>query len=326
MEKRMVEFILVTMLLLTYSPLTIGSQGLSRDHSVAVEQKILTTTQAVVLGIVEGLTEYLPVSSTGHLLLAEKILGIGEDPDQSPGQRERAKEAVDAYTICIQAGAILAVLWLYFGRVKQILRGVVGMDAAGRRLLLNVTAGFLPAAFLGLLFNKVIKTYLFGPWPVVVAWLLGGLAIVVVSRRQRTQSPGENPGNRLDDLTWRMALIIGFAQCIAMWPGVSRSLVTIVGGLLVGLTMEAAVEFSFLLGVVTLGAATAYDTLQHGSLMLQTFDHFSLIVGVVVAFIAAVISVKWMVRYLSRHGLEIFGYYRVLIAATTTFLLATQLI
>ena len=326
MEKRMVEFILVTMLLLTYSPLTIGSQGLSRDHSVAVEQKILTTTQAVVLGIVEGLTEYLPVSSTGHLLLAEKILGIGEDPDQSPGQRERAKEAVDAYTICIQAGAILAVLWLYFGRVKQILRGVVGMDAAGRRLLLNVTAGFLPAAFLGLLFNKVIKTYLFGPWPVVVAWLLGGLAIVVVSRRQRTQSPGENPGNRLDDLTWRMALIIGFAQCIAMWPGVSRSLVTIVGGLLVGLTMEAAVEFSFLLGVVTLGAATAYDTLQHGSLMLQTFDHFSLIVVVVVAFIAAVISVKWMVRYLSRHGLEIFGYYRVLIAAATTFLLATQLI
>ena len=326
MEKRMVEFILVTMLLLTYSPLTIGSQGLSRDHSVAVEQKILTTTQAVVLGIVEGLTEYLPVSSTGHLLLAEKILGIGEDPDQSPGQRERAKEAVDAYTICIQAGAILAVLWLYFGRVKQILRGVVGMDAAGRRLLLNVTAGFLPAAFLGLLFNKVIKTYLFGPWPVVVAWLLGGLAIVVVSRRQRTQSPGENPSNRLDDLTWRMALIIGFAQCIAMWPGVSRSLVTIVGGLLVGLTMEAAVEFSFLLGVVTLGAATAYDTLQHGSLMLQTFDHFSLIVGVVVAFIAAVISVKWMVRYLSRHGLEIFGYYRVLIAAATTFLLATQLI
>ena len=326
MEKRMVEFILVTMLLLTYSPLTIGSQGLSRDHSVAVEQKILTTTQAVVLGIVEGLTEYLPVSSTGHLLLAEKILGIGEDPDQSPGQRERAKEAVDAYTICIQAGAILAVLWLYFGRVKQILRGVAGRDLAGRRLLFNVLAGFLPAVFLGLLFNKVIKTYLFGPWPVVVAWLVGGLAILAVSRRNRTQSPGKRPGHQLDDMTWRMALIIGVAQCIAMWPGVSRSLVTIVGGLLVGLTMEAAVEFSFLLGVVTLGAATAYDTLKHGHLMLQTFDHVSLIVGVVVAFLAAVLSIKLIVRYLSRHGLAIFGYYRVLIAAATTILLATQLI
>ena len=113
MEKRRVALTLGAMILLTYSPLTIGSQGLSRDHSVAVEQKILTTTQAVVLGIVEGLTEYLPVSSTGHLLLAEKILGIGEDPDQSPGQRERAKEAVDAYTICIQAGALP-----YFGSIS----------------------------------------------------------------------------------------------------------------------------------------------------------------------------------------------------------------
>ena len=326
MEKRRVALTLGAMILLTYSPLTIGSQGLSGDHSVAVEQKILTTTQAVVLGLVEGLTEYLPVSSTGHLLLAEKILGIGEDPDQSPAQREQTKEAADAYTICIQAGAILAVLWLYFGRVKQILRGVAGRDFAGRRLLFNVLAGFLPAVFLGLLFNKVIKTYLFGPWPVVVAWLVGGLAILAVSRRNRTQGPRKRPGLQLDDMTWRMALIIGVAQCIAMWPGVSRSLVTIVGGLLVGLTMEAAVEFSFLLGVVTLGAATAYDTLKHGHLMLQTFDHVSLIVGVVVAFLAAVLSIKWMVRYLSRHGLAIFGYYRVLIAAATTILLATQLI
>ena len=128
-------------------------------------------------------------------------------------------------------------------------------------------------------------------------------------------------------MTWRMALIIGFAQCIAMWPGVSRSLVTIVGGLLVGLSMEATVEYSFLLGVVTLGAATAYDTLKHGRLMLQTFDHYSLIIGVVVAFIAAFISVKWMVNYLSRHGLEIFGYYRVMAAAAATlFLLTTQMI
>ena len=126
-------------------------------------------------------------------------------------------------------------------------------------------------------------------------------------------------------MTWRLALIIGCAQCIAMWPGVSRSLVTIVGGLLVGLTMEAAVEFSFLLGVVTLSAATAYDTMKHGQLMLQTFDNVSLIVGVAVAFLAAVLSIKWMVRCLSRHGLAIFGSSRVLIAAATTVvLLVTQ--
>lgn len=324
--KRLHIFIAV-LVLFQCSFIAVVSQGAPDVNPAATEQKIMTTPQAVVLGVVEGLTEYLPVSSTGHLLLAERIMGIGEDPYQSPAQREQTKEAVDAYTICIQAGAILAVLWLYFGRIKQILLGVVGKDSTGRRLLFNVAAGFLPAAVLGLLFNKLIKSYLFGPWPVVVAWLLGGIAILAVSWRNRTRDQGPRPGSLLEDMTWRMALIIGFAQCIAMWPGVSRSLATIVGGLLVGMSMEAAVEYSFLLGVVTLGAATAYDTLKHGQLMLQTFDHFSLFVGVVVAFIAAVISVKWMVSYLSRHGLEIFGYYRVAIAVVTTvFLLTTEMI
>jgi undecaprenyl-diphosphatase len=173
----------------------------------------------------------------------------------------------------------------------------------------------------------MIKPYLFGPWPVVAAWLLGGIAILAVSWRNRARNQGTRSGTLLDDMTWRMALIIGFAQCIAMWPGVSRSLVIVVGGLLVGLSMEAAVEYSFLMGLVTLGAATAYDTLKHGRLMLQTFDHYALIVGVAVAFIAAAVSVKWMVSYLSRHGLEIFGYYRVMIAiVTTVFLLTTKMI
>jgi undecaprenyl-diphosphatase len=316
--------IIAALALLSWSLIAGAAQGTSETHPTAVQQRMMTTTQAIILGVVEGVTEYLPVSSTGHLLLAERIMGIGDQPDQSPIQRQRIKEAADAYTICIQAGAILAVFWLYFGRIKQILRGVVGKDSAGRYLLVNLAAGFLPAAVFGLLFNKSIKAYLFGPWPVVAAWLTGGLAILAVSRRNRAKNKGSHPGRLLDDMTWRMALIIGFAQCIAMWPGVSRSLVTIVGGLLVGLSMAAAVEYSFLLGVVTLGAATFYDTLKHGQLMLQTFDHYALIIGVGVAFIAAVISVKWMVNYLSRHGLDIFGYYRVIIsAATTVFLLTT---
>lgn len=286
---------------------------------------IMSTAQATVLGIVEGLTEYLPVSSTGHLLLAETIMGMDDGANQSPAQHERLMEALDAYTICIQGGAILAVLWLYFARIKQILLGLVGRDPDGRRLLFNVAAGFLPAAVLGLLLNKIIKSALFGPWPVVAAWLVGGLAILAVSRRNRTRDRGARTVLGLDDLTWTMALVIGVAQCIAMWPGVSRSLVTIVGGLLVGLSMEAAVEYSFLLGVVTLGAATAYDALKHGQLMLQTFDHTALLIGVAVAFVAAVVSVKWMVSYLSRHGLEIFGHYRVALAVGTTFfLLATN--
>jgi undecaprenyl-diphosphatase len=286
----------------------------------------MTLGQAAVLGVVEGLTEYLPVSSTGHLLLAERVLGIGKTAEASPEDKEHVKEAADAYTICIQAGAIIAVLGLYFRRVKQMLLGLLGRDPAGKQMLVNITAGFLPAAVIGLLLNKVIKAYLFGLWPVVAAWFLGGLAILGVAwDRQKRGTPGRR-GKSLEELGWRMALIIGFAQCLAMWPGVSRSLVTIVGGLQVGLSLSAAVEFSFLLGVVTLGAATTYDALKHGQVMLRTFDPLALAVGLVFAFISAVISVKWMVAYLNRHGLELFGTYRVGLALVVGILILTNTI
>jgi len=218
----------------------------------------------------------------------------------------------------IQIGAIIAVLGLYFSRVKQMVLGLLGKDAAGRQLFITVVAGFLPAAVIGLIFNDLIKSYLFGTWPVIIAWLVGGVAILAVNRWN--QNKGDRPataGLSVVELTWKMALVIGFIQCIAMWPGVSRSLVTIVGGLIVGLSLSAAVEFSFLLGLITLGAATAYDALKHGEVMLQTFDSVSLIVGVVFAFAAAVLSVKWMVGYLNSHGLAIFGYYRVVLAIIT---------
>jgi len=262
----------------------------SSPDSSGESKSALTLGQAAILGIVEGLTEYLPVSSTGHLLLAERVLSIGDGPTVSVEQQERTKEAVDAYTICIQIGAIIAVLGLYFRRIRQMLLGLVGKDTEGRQLLISVVAGFLPAAVIGLLFNKLIKSYLFGTWPVIIAWFVGGVAILVVSRWN--QSRGDHTstsGRSILELTWKMALVIGFAQCIAMWPGVSRSLVTIVGGLLVGLSLSAAVEFSFLLGLITLSAATGYDALKHGEVMLQTFDASSLIVGVIFAFVAAFI-------------------------------------
>jgi undecaprenyl-diphosphatase len=298
--------------------MVLSGSGLATEASPlsasAPPTSALSLGQAAVLGIVEGLTEYLPVSSTGHLLLAERLMGIGEDPGLSDAQRERTREAADAYTICIQAGAILAVFGLYFLRVRQMLRGLLGKDRDGRRLLINVAVGFLPAAVIGLMFNKLIKSYLFGSWPVILAWFVGGLAILAVSWRNKGTPGSGRPGLSIVELSWRMALIIGFAQCIAMWPGVSRSLVTIVGGVLVGLSLSAAVEFSFLLGLITLSAATAYDALKHGQVMLQTFDALSLAVGVIFAFVAAVLSVKWMVGYLNRHGLAIFGYYRVALA------------
>lgn len=281
----------------------------------------MSLKQAIILGAIEGFTEYLPVSSTGHLLVAARFMDIGGSSSSSP--TASVKEALDAYTICIQIGAILAVLGLYFRRVRQMWRGLLGKDAQGRRLLLNVAAGFVPAGVIGLLFNGMIKTYLFGTWPVIVAWLVGGLAILIVCWRNKAKHRPADSGQSLEELCWRMALVIGFAQCIAMWPGVSRSLVTIVGGLLIGLSVPAAVEFSFLLGLITLGAATGYDMLKHGQLMLQTFDALTLAVGIAVAFVAAILSVKWMVSYLHRHGLVIFGYYRVGLALVTGAMLIT---
>lgn len=313
--------IAVVLLLMGNAGAVVGNGSAKADDRSA---SAMTAGQAVILGVVEGLTEYLPVSSTGHLLLAERFLGIGQATAASAEENQRTKDATDAYTICIQAGAIIAVLGLYFRRVRQMLLGLAGRDPQGSRLLINVVAGFLPAAVIGLLFNKIIKAYLFGPWPVVAAWFIGGIAILAVSRHNR-DNPGQTRQKRmLEDMTWRMALVIGFAQCIAMWPGVSRSLVTIVGGLLVGLSLPAAVEYSFLLGVVTLGAATAYDALKQGQLMLQTFNVLPIALGLLFAFISAVASVKWMVSYLNRHGLAIFGYYRVALAIVTAAWIATE--
>jgi undecaprenyl-diphosphatase len=320
--KNQLKYILVFTILLTAGYVSAAPQQEKEDIP---SKSQMTNGQAIILGIVEGVTEYLPVSSTGHLLLAQRIMGIDVGGAASASEREREKEAADAYAICIQAGAIIAVLGLYFRRVRQMLRGLVGRDQVGLRLLIGVVAGFLPAAVLGLIFNSHIKEYLFGPWPVVAAWLVGGLAILAVSYRNRNNQT-VRAGGTLEDLTWKMAFIIGIAQCIAMWPGVSRSLVTIVGGVLVGLSLPAAVEYSFLLGVLTLGAATAYDSLKHGQAMLQTFEPQALAIGLVFAFISAVISVKWMVAYLNRHGLAIFGYYRVVLALITAALLMTNII
>lgn len=263
--------------------------------------------QALVLGLVEGLTEYLPVSSTGHLLLAQRLMGI------------ESSTASDAFAICIQAGAILAVLGLYRGRVGQMTLGLLGRDETGRRLLFNLVAAFVPAAVLGLLLEKPIKKYLFGGdewglWPVVAAWLVGGLAILAVSFARRRRGASPTTGLSLDNLTMRMALIVGVAQCLAMWPGVSRSLITIVGGVLVGLSLPAAVELSFLLGVITLTAATAYDALKHGPEMLATYGTVPLLIGFGAAWLSALLAVQWMVGYLKSHGMEIFGWYRVLLA------------
>ena len=313
-------------LMLAFAMVKTGHAADKEEPSKEQSQGGMSLGQAIVLGVVEGLTEYLPVSSTGHLLLAEHVMGMDSSGKGSSQDRPNAKDAADAYAICIQAGAIVAVLWLYFPRIRRMLRGVLGKDPEGFKMLLNTVVAFLPAAVIGLLFNSLIKAYLFGIWPVVVAWFVGGLAIFVLERWREARGARGQKGLPLDQLRWNAALIIGLAQCLAMWPGVSRSLATIAGGVLVGLSMSAAVEFSFLLGMVTLGAATGYDAVKHGKIMLQNFDWLPMSVGLAVAFISAVLSVKWLVAYLNRHGLVIFAYYRIVLALLVTALILANVL
>jgi undecaprenyl-diphosphatase len=285
----------------------------SAVHNAAAHE--LTAAKAAVLGLVEGITEYLPISSTGHLIVAERILDIG--------QHKSTKDAADTYTITIQAGAILAVLVLFWSRIVEMFRGLTGKDEQGRNLLVAMIVAFIPAAIVGVGLEKPIKDRLFGTWPVILAWIVGGVVILVVAKPLFDRA---RHGYAIEAVTLRAALIIGLAQVLAVWPGTSRSLVTIVAALAVGMTMSAAVEFSFLLGVLTLGAATAYDTLKHGKEMFDTYGVTNPVIGFVVAFVAAFFAVKWLVRYLQRHGIAIFGRYRIGIAALVIILIATGVI
>ncbi len=307
--KYLTNSLLILTLLFTFAASSSAADAPTQEY---VDEPVhMTFWQAFVLGAVEGFTEYLPVSSTGHLILTQRAMGIG--------QTEETKQAADAYSISIQAGAILAVLTLYFPYMRRMLNGLLGRDPGGLRLAINIGVAFLPAAVIGLLFHEQIKAYLFNLWAIVFSWFVGGIVILWMARSPKGQP--DRPGLSVEDLTWKHALFIGFMQCIAMWPGTSRSLVTIIGGLLVGMNLTSAVIFSFLLGVITLTAATAYDTLQHGELMMEVFGIGNILIGFIVATIAAIISVKWFLGYLKRHGLALFGYYRIGLAVVVASLI-----
>ncbi|MBI2703903.1 MAG: undecaprenyl-diphosphate phosphatase [Actinobacteria bacterium] len=275
----------------------------------ATAQDELTAPKAVVLGAVEGVTEFLPVSSTGHLLVAERLLDVGKDPS--------TKDVADAYTVAIQAGAILAVLLLYWRRLWSMVAGLVGKSDSGRRVLVGVVVAAIPIAIVGLAFEKKIKERLLEPGPVIIAWLVGGALLLVYARRWDEH----HEGTELDAITIKQAALIGLAQVLSLWPGTSRSLVTIVAGLAVGLSLAAAVEFSFVLGFVTLGAATAYELVKNGPAMIDTYGRVNPLIGLVVAFLAAAIAIRWMVSYLQRHSIAVFGYYRIGVAVLAGVLL-----
>jgi len=272
---------------------------------------------AIILGLVEGITEYLPVSSTGHLILTSAVLKL-----DTPA----LKDAVDDFEIVIQGGAILAVLGLYRARVAQMLRGLVGRDPAGFRLIVNLLIAFLPAACFGLVLHKWIKSHLFFAGPVLGALLVGGIYMIVVdmwSRGRFGPRPHRSAEREIDDLTPFHALFIGALQVLAMWPGTSRSLMTITGGLFVRLRPAAAAEFSFLLGLPTLGAATLYSLAKNFSHarssgapnLVQQLGVAPCVLGLVFATVSAALAVRWLVSFLNRHGLAVFGWYRVALFA-----------
>ena len=251
--------------------------------------------KALVMGVVEGLTEFLPVSSTGHLILAGDLLGF---------DGEKAK----VFEIVIQTGAMLAVVWEYRARFAATFAGLL-TDRAAMRFSVNLVIAFLPAAFLGLAFGGAIKAHLFKPVPVALAFVVGGLIILWVERRKRRDRIGS-----VDDMTWIDALKIGCAQALALVPGTSRSGATIVGGMLFGLSRRAATEFSFFLAVPTLVAAGAYDLYKHRTLF-DVGDTAMFCVGSIAAFISAFLCVRWLLRFIASHDFRAFAWYRIVFGA-----------
>ena len=296
-------------------------------------QEVFNVKNAAILGVVEGLTEYLPVSSTGHLILTNSALGlkskdalVRRDGDglvlDRDGSVFSVEEAADAYSIIIQFGAIVAVLFAYWGRCTGTFVGALRRDPASLRLTRNLIVAFVPAAGLGFIFSDKIEELLFNPVTVAIALVVGGVLMLVVDRRQKrcaagtpANAVGEEPGPDLQDLSVRQSLTIGAMQCLALWPGMSRSMATIVGGYVAGLSPRRATEFSFLLGLVTLSAASIYKTLKCAEQMLASFGAGVSALGLAVAFVAAFASVKWMVEWISRHGLSAFAWYRFALAA-----------
>jgi len=260
--------------------------------------------KAALMGIVEGLTEFLPISSTGHLILAGSLLNF-------------TGETAKVFEIAIQTGAMLAVIWEYRQRLAATVTGLA-TEPAARRFALNVLVAFIPAAVLGLLFGKIVKEHLFHPVPVALAFIVGGLIILWVERRHRVQF-GERDleGTRrarvesVDQMSRLDALKVGLVQCLALIPGTSRSGATIIGAMMFGFSRKCATEFSFFLGIPTLMGAGAYSVWKQRDL-LQWSDLPMFAIGTVFAFFSAWLCIRWLIRYVSTHDFTVFAWYRII--------------
>ena len=281
---------------------------LPKDSNELIDSNLsMSYTDAFIYGIVEGVTEFLPISSTGHLVVVSEFISSAVDDNQ---------EALNAYLIVIQAGAIMAVGLLYRKEVWSMFLGLLGLDPRGKRLAINIIIAFVPAAIFGPILDDKIEKFLFGLLPIAIALFLGALFMYWAEKRKRTSDAGiiVDQGRTLDDLTITQSLFIGIMQCVAMCPGTSRSMMTIVGGYLVGLQRKKAAEFSFLLGLLTLSAAASYKILTKWEVMEANLSIGPIFFGCLIAGISAALSVFWLVGYLSRRGLGVFVWYRIILS------------
>jgi undecaprenyl-diphosphatase len=308
---RHVFFIVVALLAMSAVAAEVDPQS-SETGSDALGWK-----QATILGIVEGATEYLPVSSTGHLILTSYTLGLIElnrDEITKP-------PTLDSFQIVIQVGAILAVLGLYRKRIENMLGGLLGKNREGLKLVGMLLVAFAPAAIIGPVCHGAIQELLFGPVTVAWALLVGGIVMILANCLYRHRQQ-DAPITCISQLDWKRALIIGGFQVLAMWPGTSRSMVTILGGLAVGMNMVAAAEFSFLLALPTLGGATVFELASSGgSGLLEGGNLNVLLLGILVSAIVAAVAVYGFVHWLTKHGLLPFAIYRIILAAVFLYLL-----
>lgn len=252
--------------------------------------------QVVFLGIVEGLTEFLPVSSTGHLIIAGDLIGFADTA------------AADTFYVAIQAGAIVAVCWHYKARILSILQNLF-KSGNEQRLAVNTVVAFIPAAVLGVFFASFVKHYLFNPVAVATALVVGGILILWLENWQIKSGRVPRVAT-MDDMTWKDALGVGFMQCLALIPGTSRSGATIIGGMALGLSRTAATEFSFFLAIPTIFGATVYD-LWKSREMLSADGLPGIALGFVVSFFSAIVVVRWLLRYVAHNDFKAFGWYRI---------------
>lgn len=253
--------------------------------------ELILLLKAFILGVVEGATEFLPVSSTGHLIVVGSLLNFTDETSK-------------VFSIFIQLGAILAICWEYRERLRKVAAHAL-TDSGAQGFIFNLAVAFIPAAALGLMFHSSIKAYLFNPLTVAVALIVGGFAILIVEKHAPSPSTAT-----VDDISVKQALKVGFAQALALFPGVSRSGATILGGMVFGLSRQAATEFSFFVAIPIMFAATGYDLLKN--IHLLVWDDLGIfVVGFLTAFFAALLAVKTLLRYVASHDFRLFAYYRI---------------